>query len=232
MLFTESGTAVPPDPHSAVERARAFGIDISLFRSSLDRTAEERLRQLDENARELPQLRLPQFRRPGTSPLSMIAELETAGVRFVVIGGVAAVAHGSARITFDLDICYDPAPSNVATLAQVLTRWNAQPWQLAPAQRSIPDAQMLRSHAPLRLQTTEGDLDLFASVEGVGDYDVCESESEWIEVPLSRFRVLGLDALIRSKRALRRDEERETLLELELLRALIDLESRGQIIRS
>jgi predicted nucleotidyltransferase len=28
------------------------------------------------------------------------------GVEFVVIGGLSASLHGSARLTFDLDICY------------------------------------------------------------------------------------------------------------------------------
>lgn len=237
MALSRLANAGPSNPErvrdahvpAAIKRARAFGIDVSLFRSSLDRTAEERLRRLDENARELPRL----SREPGTSPLAMISGLEKAGVRFVAIGGVAAVAHGSARITLDLDICYDPAPSNADALAQVLARWNTGPRKPTPLERLLASrAETPRSDAATRLRTSKGDLDLFASVEGVGDYDACEAESEWIDVPPSRFRVLALDALIRSKRALGRDLEREALLEVELLRALIDSDSRGQIFRA
>ncbi len=42
-------------------------------------------------------------------------------VRFVVVGGLAAAAHGSSRVTNDLDICYDALDSkNVEALATVL----------------------------------------------------------------------------------------------------------------
>jgi hypothetical protein len=36
-----------------------------------------------------------------------------AGVDFVVIGGVSATFHGSSRVTYDLDICYSRASSNL-----------------------------------------------------------------------------------------------------------------------
>ena len=50
----------------------------------------------------------------------MLQGLTSARVRFVVVGGVAAAAHGSAHVTNDLDICYDTAPSNVSRLAALL----------------------------------------------------------------------------------------------------------------
>jgi hypothetical protein len=55
----------------------------------------------------------------------MIAGLADAGVEFVIVGGVAAAVHGSARVTVDLDICYDPAPDNRERLAALLARLNA-----------------------------------------------------------------------------------------------------------
>jgi len=50
----------------------------------------------------------------------MIEGLTTASVEFVVIGGVAARAHGSTRVTEDLDICYETEPENVDRLAALL----------------------------------------------------------------------------------------------------------------
>ena len=50
--------------------------------------------------------------------------LETLGrgrVDFIVIGGVAAVVHGSARATFDLDVVYSRAPANLQRLVDALT---------------------------------------------------------------------------------------------------------------
>ena len=41
-------------------------------------------------------------------------------VRFVIIGGVALVLHGSARVTQDLDICYARDGENLRRLSQAL----------------------------------------------------------------------------------------------------------------
>src|SRR4051794_35065378 len=46
--------------------------------------------------------------------------LVTARVDFVVIGGLAMVLHGAARVTEDLDICYGRDPANLARLVAAL----------------------------------------------------------------------------------------------------------------
>lgn len=56
---------------------------------------------------------------------AILAELVANHIRFVLIGGVAAAVHGSARYTNDIDICYDCAPDNVERLVALLTEWNA-----------------------------------------------------------------------------------------------------------
>ena len=40
--------------------------------------------------------------------------LVQAEVEFIVVGGVAARAHGSARLTNDLDVLYRRTPENIA----------------------------------------------------------------------------------------------------------------------
>jgi len=47
--------------------------------------------------------------------------LSSAGVEVVVIGGLAAQAHGAARLTQDADFIYGRSPKNIARLAAVLT---------------------------------------------------------------------------------------------------------------
>ena len=37
----------------------------------------------------------------------LVAALAEAGVEFVIVGGLAATAHGSARLTQDIDVVYD-----------------------------------------------------------------------------------------------------------------------------
>jgi len=41
-----------------------------------------------------------------------------ARVDFVVIGGLAATLHGSAQVTYDLDICYSRASANLRRLTE------------------------------------------------------------------------------------------------------------------
>ena len=55
----------------------------------------------------------------------ILDELTARSIRFVVIGGVAATIHGSARFTNDLDLCYDTAPDNVDRLVALLIEWHA-----------------------------------------------------------------------------------------------------------
>ena len=52
--------------------------------------------------------------------LQLIPRLREAGVDFVIIGGVAAVAHGSALITTDLDISASMALPNLQNIIRAL----------------------------------------------------------------------------------------------------------------
>jgi hypothetical protein len=51
---------------------------------------------------------------------ALLEALAGAGVEFIVVGGAAAVAHSSARLTADLDIVYRRTPENIARLAAAL----------------------------------------------------------------------------------------------------------------
>lgn len=51
---------------------------------------------------------------------ALLEALAGVGVEFIVVGGAAAVAHGSARLTADLDIVYRRTPENLARLAAAL----------------------------------------------------------------------------------------------------------------
>lgn len=151
---------------------------------------------------------------------SILQELVAHEIAFVVIGGVAAVLHGSARVTNDLDICYDPAERNVDRLAALLARWNPYPrgWEAGLA--FTMDVRTLRTTPTLTLTTTEGDLDLMAEVSGVGSYAAVLRASVPMSASSFSFSVLDLDALIRAKRATGRERDLAQLPELEALRAL------------
>jgi hypothetical protein len=150
----------------------------------------------------------------------MLQGLERAGIRFVVVGGVAARIHGSPRVTNDLDVCYATEAENRVRLASLLQQWNAG---LRGADEGLPfvvDAEALRTIPILTLRTDEGDLDLMHEVLGVGDFEACRRRSEEVQFQSISFAVLGLAALIEAKRATGRAKDQEHLLELETLQAL------------
>jgi hypothetical protein len=43
---------------------------------------------------------------------ALLSALTAAGVEFLIVGGAAATAHGSARLTQDLDVVYRRTPEN------------------------------------------------------------------------------------------------------------------------
>jgi len=154
---------------------------------------------------------------------SMLGGLTSADVRFVVVGGLAARAHGSPRLTDDLDICYDTAPDNLERLARLLASWDAYP---RGVERGLPffmDARQLRTTPLMSLATREGFADVLDRVAGVGAYTDVLAHSQEFEAFDVRFHALTLPALIAAKRATGRPKDVEHLPELEALLALRNL---------
>jgi predicted nucleotidyltransferase len=147
----------------------------------------------------------------------VLVELDTAGVEFIVVGGVAATVHGSARVTQDLDIVYARTPENIRRLAATLTPW--KPY-LRGAPAGLPfrwDADTVRQGLNFTLTTTLGDLDLLGEIAGGGGYDALLPHAETISLFGRNIRCLGLQKLIAVKRAAGRPRDLEAIAELEAL---------------
>jgi hypothetical protein len=151
---------------------------------------------------------------------SMLRALTDAEVRFVVVGGLAATAHGSRRVTDDLDICYDTNKGNVARLAALLLDWNAYPRGIEEGLPFVMDGRQFRITPIMTLTTREGFIDVLDVVKGVGFFAECRERSILVEAFDVPFRVLDLRALIDSKRATARPKDLDQLPELEALLAL------------
>ncbi len=90
--------------------------------------------------------------------------LAEGGVRFIVVGGVAAAAHGAARATWDVDVVYERSPGNLERLALALA-------PLRPYLRGAPPglpfrwgAETLARGLNFTLTTGGGDLDLLGEI--------------------------------------------------------------------
>ncbi|MFN2637885.1 MAG: hypothetical protein ABR585_12740 [Gemmatimonadaceae bacterium] len=152
---------------------------------------------------------------------SMLSELTAKKVRFVVVGGLAAAAHGSSRVTNDLDICYDAVDSgNVVALAKLLASWESYPRGVESGLPFIMDERTLLGAPILTLTSTEGDIDVMDRIAGIGPYPEVRKHSEKITALGVSFRVLDLPSLIKAKRAAGRPRDFDHLPELEALLAL------------
>ncbi|PYS52659.1 MAG: hypothetical protein DMG13_15515 [Acidobacteria bacterium] len=81
-------------------------------------------------------------------------------VRFIVVGGGAAIAHGLARLTYDVVVVYARDPENIRNLCAALQ--NQRPY-LRGAPPGLPfrcDEQTIKAGLNFTLTTSVGDLDL------------------------------------------------------------------------
>lgn len=150
----------------------------------------------------------------------MAARLSEAGIRFVLIGGLAMRAQGSARLTEDLDICYDPAPDNVRALARLLAEWHAYLRGVEPGLPFVMDERTFRTTPVMTLITDHGAIDVMDEVAGVGKWPDVVADSEELEWSGTKMLVLSLRGLIKAKRGSARPKDLAQLPELEALLAM------------
>ena len=151
---------------------------------------------------------------------SMLQGLNDSEIAFVVVGGLAATAHGSRRLTDDLDICYDTESANIERLASLLAEWKSYPRGIEPGLPFFMDERQFGITPVMTLTTKKGFLDVLDRVKGVGDYESCAGKSIKVQAFGIRFRVLDLPALIAAKKAAGRPKDIDQLPELEALIAL------------
>lgn len=154
----------------------------------------------------------------------LLGALADADVQFVLIGGVAARAHGSARFTQDVDVSYARNRENLARLVKALDPF--EPY-LRGAPRGLPFAwsvETLKAGLNFTLTTTVGDIDLLAEIPGGGRYEDLLPHSTRVRVFEREIAILDLPWLIHVKRAAGRVRDLEAVAELEAL-----LEERDQL---
>ena len=152
--------------------------------------------------------------------VNLLERLVNNGVDFVIVGGFAGVAHGCTYVTQDIDICCDFSPANLLSLQKAISDLN-------PVHRMTPNRKKLKlsdttcaQYKNLYLDTKKGQLDCLSFIDGLGDYSRAKQESELIKVEDMKIRVLKLDALIKSKRALNRPRDKAAILQLASIKRL------------
>lgn len=148
-------------------------------------------------------------------------------VQFVLVGGIAAQAHGSPSLTGDLDICYARDRENLDHLAAALADLSAVRRGLPADHPSMPplDARTIRAGGLFTLTTRYGDFDILATPDPGLDYLQLLDHAIMAVVHGATVHIASLHDLIQMKRAAGRPKDR---IELEILGALREeLDRRG-----
>lgn len=158
------------------------------------------------------------------SPLQadeIFACLDRHAVRYILIGGLAAVLQGSPLITFDADICPAKDAENLRRLAAALDELDAR-IRTPDAAEGIGfprEARFLAGVQVLNLLTRFGDLDLSFQPAGTEGFEDLVTNSIEIRIKASHVKVAALQDVIRSKEAANRPKD---LRALPVLRQLLE----------
>lgn len=160
---------------------------------------------------------------PPFDPAALLAALRGADVRFVLIGGMAAVLHGDVGVTVDVDVTPAYDPDNLERLAAALRTLGAR-----IRAEHVPDglpfdcsAGFLRNLGPdaiLNLATPNGALDVSFTPAGTAGYHDLVRDAVAVDAaPGVSILVASLADVIRSKSAADREKDRRALPRLHAL---------------
>lgn len=151
--------------------------------------------------------------------LTILKRLLDQQVDLVMVGGMAAMFHGSPLVTQDIDFSI---PFDAPTFSKVLSALR----DVRPTFRQRPDRlplwddpERLAKLNVLLVETDLGNVDFIRDVTGVGSFQEAYAQSESVEVaPGISCRILNLDALIAAKRAAGRPKDVTGVHHLEAIR--------------
>ena len=140
----------------------------------------------------------------------LIPVFDRHGVRFIVVGAVAAVAAGAPLMTKDVDLLIDLREDNLVRILAACADLEAT-YKDPAGRRLVPDLAKLRSFRLHLLRTRLGEVDLMREIGDGWTYTELLPRSQELDLGSARARVLDLDAVIESKRFANRDKDRAAL---------------------
>ena len=136
----------------------------------------------------------------------IFASLERNQVKYLIIGGIAAVYHGVPRATFDLDILIEATPENASHLLKAL-----EEAQMGTAALISPE-ELLRHESVVFEDRVR--LDVQTRIPGLSFEEACERRIE-TEFQGVKLYLVSREDLIRSKKASGRPRDLEDVKILE-----------------
>jgi hypothetical protein len=145
----------------------------------------------------------------------VIRSLAEHGAEFVIVGATAAIAQGAPIATIDLDLGYRRTRANVERMVRAL-----QPFR--PRLRGVPESvpftwgvETVLRGCNFTLVTDAGDVDLLGYITGVGDYAAMTANAFILRLFDYQILTMGLEEIIRSKKAAGRPKDKAVLPVLE-----------------
>lgn len=149
-------------------------------------------------------------------PEQILAALDRHGVDYILIGGMAVQAHGYVRATEDVDFVAEASNDNLRRLAAALAELNARlhgvDAQHLPVDPTDPDD--LEARGNFTMVTDAGRLDFFQQVPGGADYHDLRRRALTVDLGAVQVQIVGLDDLVRMKRAAGRPRDLQDLAAL------------------
>jgi predicted nucleotidyltransferase len=135
--------------------------------------------------------------------------LNSRGVDYLVIGGVATIAHGVPRLTLDLDLMIRPTRANAVALLAAFEEAGLGTALLTTPERLLAnEITIFKDRIRVDVQTATPGL----------DFEAAHSRRRMMDIGGAEMPVVALDDLIASKRASGRPRDLEDVVALEALR--------------
>lgn len=147
----------------------------------------------------------------------LLSVLQNADVKFILIGGLAGMAHGSNRATLDVDVVYERSTENINRLVAALRPHDPYLRGAPPGLPFVWDETTISSGLNFTLQTKLGAIDLLGEAAGQGNYETLVQSSKEIKIFGAECLCVTLPKLIELKRAAGRPKDFEVIAELEYL---------------
>jgi len=143
-------------------------------------------------------------------------------VEFIIVGGYASIIHGVSYVTKDLYICVTFSEENASRILKAVTPYHPLHRMHSKSLPLQETPRSLRSYRNLYLHTDLGDLDMRGEITGLGKFEDLVVSTIEVELYGKMCRVLDIDALIVSKKALGRPKDNQVLIQLEAIKEELD----------
>ncbi len=160
---------------------------------------------------------------PALDVVAIARALNDHGVSYVIVGGIAAIAHGYSGATFDADVVPGIARANLANLVRALASLEAQSLAASGEVLEIEtpppslSASTIRDRLTWHFATSAGRLDVMLVIDGVGGYRELQRRAEQRTPDGVTMLIADLDDIIESKEAVGRPKDLRALDELRRL---------------